>query len=252
MNFNFRTSVLSATAALSTTAALSATSALSATAAHFPTLASTFKAGLLLVVLTIGPGCLAATLNLTLTDQHGTPVEDAVMYVRSIDGSIPPSSPMQVDVDQIDEAFVPHVRAATAGSLVNFPNSDHVRHHVYSFSKAKTFEVPLYSGVPSAPTLFDQAGLVTLGCNIHDHMLGYILILDTPYFSEIRAGKGSIATLPAGELVVEIWHPRLLDAGVITQLLQATADAELNLELQVTLRPERMVRRAPRRSGSRY
>lgn len=223
------------------------------TAALLPTLLlSTLNTGLLLVMLTIGPGCLAATLNITLTDQHGAPVEDAVVYVSSIDGSIPPSTPMRVDVDQIDETFVPHVRAATAGSLVNFPNSDHVRHHVYSFSAAKTFEVPLYSGVPSEPTLFDKAGLVTLGCNIHDHMLGYILILDTPYFSEVHAGKGSISKLPAGELAVEIWHPRLLDADVLTQLLQATTDAELNLELQVHLRPERMVRRAPRRGSSRY
>ncbi len=194
----------------------------------------------------------AASLTLTLTDQEGKPVDDAVVYVLTIDRQHQVSMPQTVEVGQLNEMFVPHVRATTIGSLVNFPNSDHVQHHVYSFSEAKTFEVPLYSGVPTEPTLFDKAGLVTLGCNIHDHMLGYILVLDTPWFAEVHAGSGRVDNLPAGELALEIWHPRLAGDAVIARTLTVGADENTALELQVELRPERTVRRAPRRGNSRY
>lgn len=195
---------------------------------------------------------LAASLNITLTDQDGAPVEDAVVYIESINGSMPSHSPQTVEVDQVGEAFVPHVRATTVGSLVTFPNSDHIRHHVYSFSEALTFEVPLYIGIPAEPTLFDTAGLVTLGCNIHDHMLGYILILETPFYSEINSGSGQLDNIPAGELVVKIWHPRLLDAQTLEQTMTANADSALELVMQLNLRAERMVRRAPKRNSKRY
>lgn len=194
----------------------------------------------------------AASLTLMLTDQNGAPVDDAVVYVTTIDGAYQPSTPQTVDVGQADQMFVPHVRATTVGSLVNFPNSDHVQHHVYSFSEAKTFELPLYSGVPEAPTLFDKAGLVTLGCNIHDHMIGYILVLDTPWYAEVRGGSGRIDDLPAGALAVEIWHPRLADQATLQRSLTISADRTATLAEQVELRPERTVRRAPRRGSSRY
>lgn len=194
----------------------------------------------------------AASLVATLTDQDGKPVDDAVVYVRAIDGVAPPVTPLKVTIDQVDEMFVPHVRAVTAGSEVSFPNSDHVHHHVYSFSEARTFEVPLYIGVPASPIVFDKAGLVTLGCNIHDHMLGYVLVLDTPYFSEISDGNGHIENLPAGEWALEVWHPRLKDSQNITRTMTASANGEAVLSLRVELVPERIGRRAPRRGGARY
>jgi plastocyanin len=207
---------------------------------------------LLPVSLAAPLSAFAATLTLTLTDQDGAPVEDAVVYITTIDGVHQPSMPQTVEVGQADEMFVPHVRATTVGSLVNFPNSDHVQHHVYSFSEAKTFELPLYSGVPAEPTLFDKAGLVTLGCNIHDHMIGYILVLDTPWFAEVRAGSGRIEGLPAGELAIEIWHPRLAGQAALQRTLTVTADDAATLAEQVELRPERSVRRAPHRSRGNY
>ncbi len=194
----------------------------------------------------------AATLKVVVTDQQGSPVEDAVVYIRSIDGQTPASSPASVEVDQVNEMFVPHVRAATVGSSISFPNSDHIRHHVYSFSEARTFEVPLYSGVPAEPILFDKPGVVTLGCNIHDHMLGYILILATPHYVEVHAGTGSLSDLSPGAMEVEIWHPRLADQAAITRMVDITTDAEVSIEVQLDLRPERMVRRAPRRNSTRY
>ena len=86
-------------------------------------------------------------------------------------------------VDQINLEFVPHVKPVVVGSPVYFPNKDDVRHHVYSFSPAKRFELPLYSGTPAAPVVFDRPGIVAIGCNIHDWMLGYIYVAETPYLA---------------------------------------------------------------------
>jgi len=195
---------------------------------------------------------LGASLAIMLADQHGNAVEDAVVHVLTVDGKTLPVQPLNMEVDQIDEAFVPHVRATTVGSSVSFPNSDHIRHHVYSFSAARSFELPLYIGVPAEPIVFDKAGIVTLGCNIHDHMLGYILVIDSPYFTEVRNGSGLITELPAGELKVEIWHPRLAVETAPIHTITIGVDEAAVLETSLELRPERMVRRAPRRNSNRY
>lgn len=192
----------------------------------------------------------AASLELTLTDQDGNAVNDAVLYVSQVNGQTAPIVPQQVSVDQVNETFVPHVRAVTAGSSVIFPNSDHIRHHVYSFSPTKKFELPLYIGVPADPITFESAGVVTLGCNIHDHMLGYILVLDTPWYAEVTAGTARIDDLPAGELVIGIWHPRLDSNQPLQLTVKAADNGETSLQQQVELLPERRVRRAPRRGGS--
>jgi plastocyanin len=195
----------------------------------------------------------AASLVLTLTDRDGNPVDDAVLYVSHVNGQTATVAPQQVSVDQVNEAFVPHVRAITTGSSVVFPNSDHIRHHVYSFSPVKQFELPLYIGVPAAPVTFDTAGLVTLGCNIHDHMLGYILVLDTPWYAEVTAGAARIDDLPDGELVIGIWHPRLVGDQALQLNAQTAENGPTVLQQQVELLPERRVRRAPRRgSNNRY
>jgi plastocyanin len=203
-------------------------------------------------------GCLcwqatsAATLTLTLTDQNGAAVDDAVLYVTSVDGKHGVVTPINTSIDQIAKMFVPHVRAVSLGSRVSFPNSDPERHQVYSFSGAKTFELPLYTGVPPEPVEFDKAGLVILGCNIHDSMLGYILVLDTPWYAEVRAGKAVIKNLPAGKLAVEIWHPRMMQAQPIQLNLAVTAEQNASINQQLQLKPERMVNRAPHPGSIHY
>lgn len=215
-------------------------------------LAQPFALALVLALLATTLPVRAADLQLSLTDQQGRPVQDAVVYVTHIDGQVPASTAQDVVVDQIDETFVPHVRATTVGSRVSFPNSDHIRHHVYSFSDTRTFELPLYIGIPAEPVVFDKPGVVTLGCNIHDHMLGYILVLDTPWFTEIADGSGVITGLPEATLAVEIWHPRLEAGEPLRYSLPAAAGTALQLEAQLQLRPERKLRRAPRRGSSQY
>ena len=194
----------------------------------------------------------AATLTVNITDQNSNLIENAVVYIKSVNGQSLPSTPKNIEVDQIDEMFVPHLSAITIGSQVSFPNSDHIRHHVYSFSEAMTFEIPLYIGIPAAPIRFDHTGLVTLGCNIHDHMLGYILVVDTPLIAQVTAGIGRFEVVPGGELALEIWHPLLAGDEVLKQSLTVTAEENAVLHFQIELRPERMVRRAPRRNGNRY
>lgn len=104
------------------------------------------------------------------------------------------------------------------GTRVTFPNSDNVRHQVYSFSPAKHFELKLYSGTHTSSELFDQAGLVTLGCNIHDWMLGYIYVVDTPWFGKSdAAGAIRLSHVPAGSYTLQLWHPRMAAPGPVDE-----------------------------------
>jgi plastocyanin len=113
----------------------------------------------------------------------------------------------EAQVEQLDKTFVPLVTVVQTGTQVQFPNRDPIRHHVYSFSPPKTFELKLYSGTPAAPVLFDKPGEVVLGCNIHDNMIAYVLVVDTPHFAKTnKEGKAKIDGLPAGDYDVRLWH----------------------------------------------
>ena len=96
-------------------------------------------------------------------------------------GGLKPAQGQKAIMDQRKLMFVPDVLVVQTGTAVDFPNSDQVRHQVYSFSGAKTFELALYAGRAHAPVVFDRSGLVTLGCNIHDSMVGYIWVTDSPW-----------------------------------------------------------------------
>ncbi|MCU1244570.1 MAG: hypothetical protein JWN02_480, partial [Acidobacteria bacterium] len=82
--------------------------------------------------------------------------------------------------------------------------------HVYSFSPAKPFQLPLYKGTPSKPLLFDKAGVVTLGCNIHDQMSAYIIVVDTPYFDQTApSGRVTLRDVEAGRYTLHVWYPEM-------------------------------------------
>ena len=147
----------------------------------------------------------AAELVLTLGD-GSAPVAEAVASLhadaREADGAT-------AVMDQRDSTFVPGVLPVQVGTAVSFPNSDQVQHQVYSFSTPKPFELPLYAGTPRAPILFDQPGVVVVGCNIHDWMIGYIVVLDTPHFGKSGADGEVRVTEPPGRYTLRIWHARL-------------------------------------------
>ena len=152
----------------------------------------------------------AASLRVQVLDSAGKPLEGAVVSLVS-DAARRAVRPLpEQEIAQENKQFVPAVRVVTVGTLVRFPNRDSVRHHVYSFSPAKKFEIKLYAGTPAAPVRFDQPGVAVLGCNIHDQMVGWVVVLDTPYFAQTDAqGQALLEGMPAGAHQLRAWHARL-------------------------------------------
>lgn len=151
----------------------------------------------------------AATVQGTVTDEDGEPVADAVVSLSLLQGTPPAPAPGKASMDQAGRRFVPHVLPIYQGTAVVFPNSDNIRHHVYSFSPGNRFEIKLYSGVPLTPMVFEHPGVVVLGCNIHDWMVGYIYVADTPYFAKSDAEGHWRIELPAHGYRWSLWHPDL-------------------------------------------
>jgi len=151
-----------------------------------------------------------ANMVISITDQNGAPLKDAILEIQSIDKASGSENTNNVYVmDQVNKTFSPHVLAIPQNSRVSFPNSDNIRHHVYSFSKVKPFELKLYAGKPEAPVTFDKSGVAVLGCNIHDSMVGYIYIHEnnTVYKSN---DKGQITLdYPLNNIEkIWLWHAR--------------------------------------------
>ena len=160
--------------------------------------------------LLLGTFASAATLTAEFVDAQGEPLTDAVLTLQGPSGK--PDAAPKADMDQRDQRFAPHVLAVRTGTQIKFPNSDDIRHQVYSFSPAKRFELRLYGGTPSDPVLFDKPGVVVLGCNIHDWMLGYVYVTDDPWFG-VSNDKGTLILeqMPAGHYVATLWHPQAPD-----------------------------------------
>ena len=151
-------------------------------------------------------GIAHADVTVIVSNAAGIPVADAV--VAFYDGKTPANNPNAAGkIVQKNKMFNPKVTVVQTGTSINFPNEDSFRHHVYSFSPAKKFELKLYSGVPTDPVLFNQAGLVTLGCNIHDSMVGYIYIVDTPFFAKTDDKGRAVVKLAEGQYTYQVWAP---------------------------------------------
>lgn len=195
------------------------------------------------------PG-LGAELHVMVKDHHGKSVADAVVLAIPADPKNAQRAKQPADaVDQVDKQFVPYVKPVFVGSKIRFPNSDHIRHQVYSFSPAKVFELPLYAGMDAQAVVFDKPGVVVLGCNIHDWMVGYIYVSETPFFTKTEAaGTAVIADLPPGEYTVRVWHPSM-EGGEAATLRQVTlnADAPTSVSWELGVKPSL---RIPRVSGA--
>lgn len=194
----------------------------------------------------------AAALDVKLTDPKGQPVADAVVSLVSLDAPpklSPPAEPLIVM--QRGQEFIPYVTPVVVGSRVSFPNRDAEQHQCYSLSPAKKFTLPLYAGEAKAPVVFDQPGIVALGCNIHDWMIAYVVVLETPWFATSTvAGAATLAAAPPGRYRLEIWHPRL--AKPDTRELTLTAAPSAPLAITLTLKPDRRIRRGTEKSGGGY
>lgn len=156
----------------------------------------------------------ASSFEARIVNAEGKPLADAVLSLSGGPAAVG-SRMTKATMDQRAQKYVPHVLAVSTGTQVSFPNNDNIRHQVYSFSPAKRFELRLYEGTPSKPELFDKPGMVVLGCNIHDWMLGYIYVTDDPWFAvSDEQGRVRFDQLPAGHYQVSLWHPHSADAQV--------------------------------------
>jgi plastocyanin len=207
-----------------------------------------------LLAASLGPGAVAAgTLDVLVKDRKQKPLAEAVVSASAGPAVRAAARGLKAVVDQQDKEFVPRVKPIQAGTEVLFPNKDDIRHHVYSFSPAKRFELPLYKGTPAAPVLFDRSGVVVLGCNIHDWMVGYVVVLDTPFFGTTGADGKVQLTLPAGAYEVRVWHPSLRDErDAPSQPVSVGATTSGSLNFILDLKPEWRIRRAPSAVGDRY
>jgi len=200
----------------------------------------------LLLLASVHSGIVrAADLSLSVVDRHGQGLGEVVVTVSPQSGTARPAgSPGHAVMDQMNRAFVPGVLAVAVGTSVDFPNNDSVSHQVYSFSPAKRFQLPLYKGKSHEPVLFDKPGLVVLGCNIHDQMVGYIYVTDAPYFGTTLAdGTLKLKGLAPGKYKVTFWNPLIADPPEeLTQNIQveegAAAGAKLQLTRDLRTRPE--------------
>jgi plastocyanin len=171
--------------------------------------------------VTSAPACLlallaahataAASLVITVRTSDSKPLQGAVVTATPLDGATRPSAPVKAVMDQVNRAFQPDLLVIPSGSTVVFPNTDKVSHQIYSFSAAKRFQLPLYHGTPYPPVHFDQPGVVTLGCNIHDEMVGYLVVTDAPYYGRTDAHGSWSSEVARGRYRVTIWHPRMRD-----------------------------------------
>jgi plastocyanin len=151
----------------------------------------------------------AAAVETQVRDAEGKPVADVVVWAMPAVGAVESRGNKTVAIAQIDREFVPYVTVLQTGTAASFPNRDPILHHVYSFSAAKSFEIKLYSGKSPSQILFDRPGLVTLGCNIHDWMVGYVMVVSTPYFGKTDAsGSVRLHDLPSGNYQLHLWHPQ--------------------------------------------
>ena len=176
----------------------------------------------------------AAPREFTVVDADDRPLADAVVAVELRGAKAAPTAAL-VEMAQRQRKFEPVVLPVQTGTAVSFPNFDTVRHHVYSFSPAKTFELKLYAGTPAEPVRFDKPGVAVLGCNIHDRMAAWVVVVDTPLFAKTDAAGKATLDVPDGDHRVKLWHASLREA-MQEQPLRASSGA-LTLRLAAAARP---------------
>jgi len=188
--------------------------------------------------------CLFATtvtagpVDIRVLDARGEPVPDVVVTADVGPARASPAATGRAVMDQIDLRFEPHVLVVRTGTRVEFPNSDSVAHHVYSFSHPNQFNLPMYKGDAHPPVRFEEPGVVSLGCNIHDDMLGYIAVVDSANFAKTNEDGLAVLDLPEGTRVrVSIWSPRIrAEKDSLTSVL-APGGHGITFRLEKSLRP---------------
>lgn len=197
---------------------------------------TTLRLSILVVAAGSSAGVAANSLTVQVNDAAGKPLADTVIVAEPEAGVPVPRLLHPGEIEQRGLKFIPLVTVIQTGSQMSFPNNDKVKHHIYSFSPAKKFDQKLYSGVAAAPQVFDKPGTVVLGCNIHDRMVAYVKVVDSPFFAKTDGGGTAKIALPAGgKYTVSAWHYNM-SAPVADQAVVVHGD-DTPLAFKVTLKP---------------
>jgi plastocyanin len=195
--------------------------------------------GLTALLLGAAPQTYATSLTVKALQRDGKPLVGAVITAEAEAPVQPPAPPVKAIMDQLNLAFVPDVLVLPVHSTVQFPNSDPISHQVYSFSSARKFQLPLYRGKPYPPVSFEEPGIVTLGCNIHDNMLAYIVVTAAPFFGRTDAkGEWSAANIASGRYRLRVWHPSLSEPQEVARDVEVGAGHDaVEIKLTRSLHP---------------
>jgi plastocyanin len=185
-----------------------------------------------LLAVLCAPAALAGMVTVNVATRSGAAAADAVIVLDPLDAT-PPMHREAAIIDQINKRFAPRVSVVRTGTTITFPNSDRIRHQVYSFSPAKTFSLKLYAGSPNTPVIFDHPGLVVLGCNIHDSMLAFVAVVDSPYFAKTTDAGTVSLNLPAGRYRLLAWHPNAVTAVPPREITVAAAPLNIPVSIDV-------------------
>ena len=193
----------------------------------------------------------AADIHVSVVDKREQPVLDAYVELISVDGT-GKAQRKEVEIDQVDKEFVPLVSAVPVGSTVHFPNSDNIQHQIYSFSKSKSFELPLFAKNETKKVDFPLSGIVHMGCNIHDWMLSYLYVYESQWFEKVNSeGKVSFSGLKEGAYTLRIWSPRLKNNRVpVEKGVMLTEESAFDTSQMIKVRKK--IRRRPRIEGDEY
>ena len=193
----------------------------------------------------LATGCLAGTLNARVTGPDGAAVANAIVSASPAgQGALAAKPGTKATMIQKNKQFMPFVLPIQVGTTVDFPNNDPFRHQVYSFSRAKSFEIKLYGGSEVGMVTFDKEGAVALGCNIHDNMLAYVYVVGTPYFAAADpSGVAALGSLPAGSYTVKVWHPNQTAGSGGQQDVQIGATGSVEVTLPIALKRDRRQRK---------
>ena len=190
-----------------------------------------------LCALLIALPAASATVNITARSKAGTPAGE-VIVVFDAEGPASPASHPTAVIDQVNKTYVPRVSVVRTGTTITFPNSDRIHHQVYSFSPAKKFQMDLYAGSTNSHEVFDKPGLVVLGCNIHDRMVAFVLVVDTPYFTKTATAGSAHLDLPPGRYSVRFWHPDLAATMPAQKITVGDSPLDLPVMLDLSGSPE--------------
>jgi plastocyanin len=195
---------------------------------------------LALALLLLAAPLAAADVEVSLVDRKGNPVADAVVTLLPHAGLETGRGAAQTHtIDQRALRFEPWVEVFRPGDSVVFHNSDRTRHHVYSFSPVKAFEFLVGSGETTQPLLLEKDGVIAIGCNIHDQMLGYLVVTDAPWVARSAAdGILRFSSLPPGDYDVTVWQPRLRGTDALRQTARLVDRDTTRLRFALTLAPD--------------